>query len=91
MSEMYRQDSKGAEFKFLHVFSRIENCEKWAEVRLNLGKGKAMVNHWAVVQAACSKWHGIVKEVERLPESGADFERQVTLFRSPMDCSLVFG
>ena len=40
MFEMYRQDSKDTEFKFLHVFTRIEKCEKWAEIRLNLGKGK---------------------------------------------------
>ena len=37
MFEMYRQDNKDAEFKFLYVFTRIEKCEKWAEVRLNLG------------------------------------------------------
>ena len=52
---------------------------------------KAMANHWAIVQAACSKWHGIVKEVEFRPESSAAVERKVTPFRSPMDCSLVFG
>ena len=36
---------------------------------------KAMANHWAIVQTACSKWHGIVEEVERRPESSADVER----------------
>ena len=41
MFEMYRQDSKDADFKYLHVFTRIE---KWAEVRLNLGKGKEPYN-----------------------------------------------
>ena len=28
MFTMYRQDSSDQEFKFLHVFSRIESCEK---------------------------------------------------------------
>ena len=52
MLEMYWQDSKDAEFKFLHVFSRIEKCEKWAEVRVNLGKGKEPFNPDAPGSAA---------------------------------------
>ena len=34
------QDDTGTTFKFLNVFSRIEKCEKWAEVRKNLAKNK---------------------------------------------------
>uniref|UniRef100_A0A8I7B4A3 Uncharacterized protein n=1 Tax=Hordeum vulgare subsp. vulgare TaxID=112509 RepID=A0A8I7B4A3_HORVV len=37
---MYRQDNSDQEFKFLHVFSGIESCEKWREVRLALTKAK---------------------------------------------------
>ena len=44
MFEMYRQDYKDAEFNYLYVFTRIEKCEKWAEVRLNLCKGKEPYN-----------------------------------------------
>jgi hypothetical protein len=40
MFNMYRQDNSDQEFKFLHVFSRIESCEKWREVRLTLAKAK---------------------------------------------------
>ncbi|KAE8804296.1 putative methionyl-tRNA synthetase [Hordeum vulgare] len=29
-----------ADFKFLHVFTKIESCEKWAVVRLALAKAK---------------------------------------------------
>ncbi|CAM0879536.1 unnamed protein product [Alopecurus aequalis] len=37
---------------------------------------KAMANHWAVIQQACNKWHGIQEEVVARPESGANIERQ---------------
>ena len=40
MFEAYLQDNKYADFKFLHVFTRIEMCEKWREVHLTLAKGK---------------------------------------------------
>lgn len=36
---MYRDDT-GVQFKYLNVFHRIEECEKWKEVRLNLAKNK---------------------------------------------------
>ncbi|CAM0958615.1 unnamed protein product [Alopecurus aequalis] len=42
MLEAYKND-EGADFKFLHVFVVIEGCEKWAEVRRTLGKGKEYV------------------------------------------------
>ncbi|KAE8783911.1 putative methionyl-tRNA synthetase [Hordeum vulgare] len=41
MFEMFRRDSgTDADFKFLHVFTKIESCKKWAEVRLALAKAK---------------------------------------------------
>jgi hypothetical protein len=36
---------------------------------------KAMANHWATIQQACNKWHGIQEEVMARPESGANIER----------------
>ncbi|KAI5014703.1 hypothetical protein ZWY2020_056093 [Hordeum vulgare] len=35
-----RDNGNNADFKFLHVLTRIESCEKWAEVRLALAKAK---------------------------------------------------
>jgi hypothetical protein len=40
MFKMYREDNKDVEFKFIHVFKRIEKRDKWAMVRASLGKGK---------------------------------------------------
>ncbi|KAE8786207.1 putative methionyl-tRNA synthetase [Hordeum vulgare] len=44
MFAMYRADNEDQEFKFLHVFSRIESCEKWREFRLALDKAKETYN-----------------------------------------------
>jgi hypothetical protein len=37
---MYNDDTDDQTFKYLNVFARIENCEKWADVRRNLAKNK---------------------------------------------------
>ena len=37
---MYRQDRSDQDFKYLHVFKRIDKCEKWAGVRRTLAKAK---------------------------------------------------
>ena len=52
MFEIYRHSNKDADFKFLHVFTRIESCEKWREVHVNLGKGKEPYNPDAPGMAA---------------------------------------
>ena len=53
MFDMFRQDNNDLEFKFLHVFTRIESCEKWTECRLALTKTKDDVyNPDAPVSAA---------------------------------------
>jgi hypothetical protein len=36
---MYTDDT-GLQFKFLNVYARLENCEKWKEVRTTLSKSK---------------------------------------------------
>jgi hypothetical protein len=38
--DMYIDDTDGRTFKYLNVFARIENCEKWADVHRNLAKNK---------------------------------------------------
>ena len=40
MFVLYRQSNSDAEFKYLHVYKRIDKCEKWAEVRRTLDKAK---------------------------------------------------
>ncbi len=40
MFTMYRRNNLDADFKFLHVYKRIDKCEKWAEVRRALNKAK---------------------------------------------------
>jgi hypothetical protein len=42
---------------------------------------KAMGTHWGIMQATCSRWHGIQEEIEARPMSGADFEAKVMLTR----------
>ena len=42
MIEAYKEDEK-ADFKYLHVFVVIEGCEKWAETRRALAKGKEYI------------------------------------------------
>ena len=42
MLEAYKEDEK-TDFKYLHVFIVIEGCEKWAETRRGLAKGKEYV------------------------------------------------
>ncbi|CAM0946287.1 unnamed protein product [Alopecurus aequalis] len=38
---------------------------------------KAMANHWANIQTACNKWHGIQEEVANRPKSGANREMEL--------------
>ncbi|KAE8773893.1 putative methionyl-tRNA synthetase [Hordeum vulgare] len=44
MFAVYRVDNEDQEFKFLHMFSTIESCKKWREVRLALDKAKETYN-----------------------------------------------
>jgi hypothetical protein len=36
--DMYSNNTDGQTFKYLNVFTRIESCEKWADVCWNLAK-----------------------------------------------------
>ena len=42
MITAYREDNEDVEFKFHHVFARIENCDKWSETRSLLDKAKVV-------------------------------------------------
>jgi hypothetical protein len=46
---------------------------------------KAMATHWGIMQAACSRWHGIQEEITDRPVSGADFECKVCLLAVSVD------
>ncbi|KAE8796288.1 putative methionyl-tRNA synthetase [Hordeum vulgare] len=45
----------------------------FANIHMDRGE-KAMSNRRSTIQTACNKWHGIVEEVDALPESGAIVE-----------------
>nr|XP_020163063.2 uncharacterized protein LOC109748447 [Aegilops tauschii subsp. strangulata] len=47
----------------------------FATIHMQRGS-KAMSNHWAIIQMACNKWHGIVEEIAARLESGANVEGQ---------------
>ena len=51
MMEMYRDDEK-ADFKFLHVFTRIQGCEKWASCRRDIRRAKEYVPDAVVAGAS---------------------------------------
>ena len=51
MMEMYRDDEK-ADFKLLHVFTRIQGCEKWAACRQGIRKAKEYVPDAVVAGAS---------------------------------------
>ncbi|KAE8788244.1 putative methionyl-tRNA synthetase [Hordeum vulgare] len=40
MFDMFRWDNNGQDFKFLHVFTKIESFEKWTECRFTLAEDK---------------------------------------------------
>jgi hypothetical protein len=46
---------------------------------------KVMATHWGIMQAACSRWHGIQEEIADRPVSGADFEAKVCLLAVSVD------
>ena len=37
---LYRRGNSDAEFKYLHVYKRIDKCDKWSEVRRTIEKAK---------------------------------------------------
>ncbi|KAE8784852.1 putative methionyl-tRNA synthetase [Hordeum vulgare] len=42
MFDLFCEDNIDQEFKFLHVFTRIESCEKWTECRLALARPRTV-------------------------------------------------
>ncbi|KAE8789914.1 putative methionyl-tRNA synthetase [Hordeum vulgare] len=74
---MFRRASgTDADFKFLHVFTRIESCEKWVEVRLALAKAKdGMYNMDAPVSGAAEGYPHGNKKAKKARDSTLAFER----------------
>ena len=70
--QTYRDYNKNAEFKFLHVFTHIKNCKKWADTRSMVAKG-GVYNPVAPVPGAA----------EGHPELGQKAAKSVKLMRRP--------
>ncbi|KAK1649708.1 hypothetical protein QYE76_067513 [Lolium multiflorum] len=89
--DMYRDDT-GLTFKYLNVFSRIENCEKWAGVCRNLVKNKdEQYNPSAPAPAASAGspelGHKKIKELKKaIAKTSSDPLRRVLrpLLRHPL-------
>ena len=56
MFGMYRQGNNDAEFKYLHVYKRIDKCDKWEEVRRTLEKAKETYKPDALTPGASDGW-----------------------------------
>jgi S-adenosylhomocysteine hydrolase len=60
------------------VFDERKLCDPYFnDIHMERGE-KAMANHWATIQQACSKWHGIQEETKARLESGSNIERKVS-------------
>ncbi|CAM0870852.1 unnamed protein product [Alopecurus aequalis] len=51
---------------------------------------KAMANHWANIQAACNKWHGIEEEVAMRPKSDANREMELEAYKNDENADFKF-
>jgi hypothetical protein len=75
--DMYGDDSDGQQFKYLNVFARIEDCEKWAEVRRTLSKNKDEQYNPDAPAAAASAGRPEFgqKKLKEMKKSGAPADR----------------
>jgi hypothetical protein len=75
--DMYDDDSDGQQFKYLNVFARIEDYEKWAEVRRTLSKNKDEQYNpdapAAAASAGCPDFGQ--KKLKEMKKSGAPADR----------------
>ncbi|KAE8780198.1 D-2-hydroxyglutarate dehydrogenase, mitochondrial [Hordeum vulgare] len=70
---MYHTDNADQEFRFLHVFSRIDSCEKWREVWIALDKPKVTYNPDAPTPDAAEGCPDGTKKSEGGEERGARY------------------
>jgi hypothetical protein len=67
------------------VFDKRKIVDPYFNKTVMVRGEKAMVMHWGIMQAACSRWHGIQEEIADHPVSGADFECKVCLLAVSVD------
>ncbi|XP_071678392.1 uncharacterized protein [Lolium perenne] len=68
--DMYTDDT-GLQFKFLNVYARLENCEKWKEVRTTLSKSKTeQYNPDAPAASAAEGRPNSAKKLKELKKTG---------------------
>jgi hypothetical protein len=82
--DMYGDDSDGQQFKYLNVFARIEDCEKWAEVRRTLSKNKDEQYNPDAPAAAASAGRPEFgqKKLKEMKKSGAPADRLQASFEN---------
>ncbi|XP_071683286.1 uncharacterized protein [Lolium perenne] len=73
--DMYTDDT-GLQFKFLNVYARLENCEKWKEVRTTLSKSKTeQYNPDAPAASAAEGRLNSAKKLKELKKTGNPADR----------------
>jgi hypothetical protein len=71
MFESYRDDNEDVEFKFIHIFKRIETCEKGTGTRVALTKAKEGVLYPIAVAPMASEGLPIGNKTTKLARDRA--------------------
>jgi hypothetical protein len=89
--DMYGDDSDDEQFKYINVFARIDDCEKWAEVCQTLSKNKDEQYNPDTPTAAALAGRSEFgqKKLKELKKSGAPADRlQASLEKSRADARM---
>jgi hypothetical protein len=73
MFQAYREDTDDVDFKCIHIFKRIETCEKWAETQASLGKANDGAFDPTATMSARPSGHGM----RHRPQRGCNHAREV--------------